>query len=217
MHPDRVSDRSRWLAAAATLLLLAPVAWSGGPVAAADAPPVFVARRTYEAPPVLGYAAYPDHTGLTQDEEINVGGVVFTIKVDGEEPVEVSLQGEIVDDLFGPDAVGGEFCVDLNQDGWMCDGDAGERSGPFCGSSPPVPFRLAPGVTKVLVFLHAADFQVRKCDPAAAPTATTGGVLDPAGGIFLTVAGSDDVAWCDDASARIADVCFEARPPEEGL
>lgn len=218
MDPDRVSDRPRWPAAAAALLLLAPVALSAGPALAADAPPVFVARKTYEAPPVGGTAAYPDPLGIMQDEEINVGGVVFAVLVQGPHDVTVSFQPAIVDDIFGSGTVGGEICVDVNQNGRSCESDYGERLGGFCGEGSKEDRLLRPGLTRVVVFINGPYFQAKDCEPSEAPSATSGGVLDPAGGVYLTVTGLGDVGWCEEAD-RAADVCFEPRPPEgeEGI
>lgn len=45
------------------------------------------------------------------------------------------------------------------------------------------------GVLALAVAYHGPINQALQCDATQAPTSTTGGVLDPAGGIYLTVGG----------------------------
>lgn len=124
-----------------------------------------------------------DPAGQTQDGSIDVGGAVVR---SGDVPDGVrSLQTDIVDDVFGADAVGGLVCNDRDGD-LICGETAdGELRANFCGTTPPLTIPPPRDWHAVVVFVNGPVAQTIDCDAAAAPTATTGGVLDPAAGIFL--------------------------------
>lgn len=105
-------------------------------------------------------------------------------------------QASIVDDLFGAGTVGGVVAADFDHNTVFGEDDKGEPSTTFCGTSS----MLETGNDTdgdghpdfgwaVAVFTNGPVRQVLNCDAVQAPTATTGGVLDPAGGIYLTVSG----------------------------
>lgn len=167
-------------------------------------------------PPALitiDYAA-PDPTGLTADgaindtvcvfhtpdsdpgENSNLGPIHFfldgVITIDGQYSV---AQTSIVDDVFGS-AIGGAMCADFNHDHICGSADDGEPANSFCGTSPAVAVGHdtdgnghADFGWGLVVGVNGWYDQVLNCDPVAAPQSTTGGVLDPAGGIYVTVSG----------------------------
>lgn len=180
---------------------------------------------TYEAPPIgVATLQHPDRVGVTSDGRFNAGRVTKTIEiqnvsgnpVDG---LEATLQAAIVDDLFGAGVIGGEFCVNLDQDDYNCDGE--ERQGTFCGSSPAHEVMLKAGRTEIDVWVNGVFFQATAgCDDVTSPsgpTATTGGVLNPAGGVFTTIAPEDPFAgyWESCEADDGSDVCLRYRKYED--
>lgn len=174
-------------------LMTAPLALAGHGGAAISV------HRTYEFGPAGDFQANNcvtgnedlgtgcDPTGQTQDGSIDYGGLIVTPDnpqvVDGMD----STQASIVDDVFGAEQVGGAICTDENGDGTACDEDAGEVNGQFCGSSPVFEVPAAPNFDAVVVFINGPMFQFfQGCDMTVAPTSTTGGVLNPNGGVFFT-------------------------------
>lgn len=182
------------------LLVLA----SASPVQAGHNPEI-TAHCTYEFGTSFGAWSFNDPTGLTPDGGLNVGGCMFEfhandpwtdieegIPVDGEYTI---LQVAVVDDIFST-AIGGSICNDVNGDLVCGAADENEISTSFCGTSE---------VHEALVdtngdghkdfgnygttFLNRPVGQALNCDPVAGPAATTGGILDPAGGIFMSLAG----------------------------
>lgn len=163
--------------------LLAPAAAAGH-----GGDPVIV-HRTYEEAhhnfAILTGFRFEDPTGLTADGTIDLGGaVIFPEDVpDGVNTVQAS----IVDDIWGPGAVAGWLCVDVNGDS-ICDPEDDEPSLFFCGDSVVVDIPAAPGWNFINIIVAGSFTQALICDITAAPTGGThGGVLDPAGGIFATV------------------------------
>lgn len=135
-------------------------------------------HRCYElgTSPVAVNAADP--VGVTCDDSIDVGGVI----VEDAPPGTSSVQVTVVDDVFGANSVAATLCIDEDQDN-IC-GGPGEASVDFCGSSPIVGFSHP---ATVVVFLGGPADQALQCDPGDAPTgATTGGLLSPSGGVFIT-------------------------------
>lgn len=132
--------------------------------------------------------------GQIQDGWTDLGAVRFSAGADG-----ISVQASVVDDAFGT-LVGGTVCTDENRDNVYCDRAQGEVHRGFCRTSPKVDIphydgwhdgdRAQGHYDTVAVFLNGPVGQASDCDPAAAPTATTGGYLDPAGGVLLKVWGS---------------------------
>lgn len=105
-----------------------------------------------------------------------------------------TAQATIVDDVFGTE-VGGSVAADFDHNTVFGEEDKGEPSASFCGGVSPVleanhdtddnghdDFGWA-----VAVFTNGPIDQATNCDPTAAPTATTGGIFNPAGGIYMTV------------------------------
>lgn len=155
---------------------------------------------------VVGYT-HSDPTGATADGFINLGGcswafrpqenmysaVTDSMRLDGERTL---MQFSIIDDVFG-NAVGAAFCVDI-------DGNAvcGEEGSPdlhaqFCGTSPVFE---APKDTNgdghkdfgidAGLWLNGPVDQGMFCDPTVNPVgATSGGILNPNGGIFMMLSG----------------------------
>lgn len=106
-----------------------------------------------------------------------------------------TAQATIVDDIFGSE-IGGVACADLNHDHLCGQEEDGEPLFTFCGTSP----IIAPGADTdgdghndlgwgLFVAVNDWYFQTLYCDPTAAPQSTTGGILNPHGGIYVTVSG----------------------------
>lgn len=106
-----------------------------------------------------------------------------------------SAQASIVDDAFG-NHIGGAMCGDFNHDHLCGDPDEGEPASSFCGTSEVVSVGQdtdGDGHSDfgwgLVVGVNGYVQQVLNCDPTQAPTSTSGGVLNPNGGIFVTVSG----------------------------
>lgn len=134
----------------------------------------------------------------TNDGWCDIGGTEFFCNPpegsidDAREPgCDFTLaQVSIVDDLWGAGVVVGIVATDVNGNHITGEEDEGEVSETFCGdsSSFDIPDLEGPNYASIAIFLPGPDAQATNCDPAAAPTgATTGGILDPAGGIFVTL------------------------------
>lgn len=176
------------LAAGATLALLAAPSASAGH----GGDPVTL-RATYEVGPLPGvWTCIPgslldgcDPTGLSQDGSIDAGGARW-FPDEVPEGVDV-VQASIVDDVWGANVIAANLFTCAGGNAICGDEEQGEVSVIFCGTSPPVDIPAAPAWEQVGVFLGYAVWQYTVCDFTDAPTgATTGGVLDPAGGIFVT-------------------------------
>lgn len=149
-----------------------------------------------------------DPAGVTQDGYISWGGCgwEFVDTDTGDYPVfsqfrdvtgeYTSLQLAIVDDVFGS-TVGGFACGDVDSNYVCGEDDKNEIVAQFCGTSPTF---TAVGDADgdghedfggfMGTFVNGPYRQAMNCDATEAPTgATSGGVLDPAGGIFMTLAG----------------------------
>lgn len=168
-------------------ILMTPAALAGH-----GAAPVTM-HRTYELGPTFFVWSCPpgdagldcDPTGQTQDDSIDLGGVqIFAEDV----PVGVdTVQASVVDDVWGAGVVAGFLCTEENGDNICGDTEAGEVQQNFCGQSEVMDIPPAPNWEKVDVFVSFPVWQVEHCDPTAAPTgATSGGVANPAAGIFIT-------------------------------
>lgn len=179
------------LALLAGALMTAPVALAGHDGAA------ITVHRTYEFGPTgdryagncmtgnedLGTSCDP--TGQTQDNSIDHGAVIVG---PGDVPEGVdAAQAAIVDDVWGAGVVGGAICTDEDGDSTYCEEDEGEVNGQFCGQSDTVSFPPAPNWDGVAIWINGIIFQtLQGCDLTAAPFSTTGGVLNPNGGVFYT-------------------------------
>lgn len=185
--------------------------------AAAGHLPSQTARCTYEMgevePAVVSLDfATDDRVGVTSDGAINK--TVCAFHTPDSDPGEASnlgpahvlldgvitldgqygaVQAAIVDDVFG-NAIGGSMFADLNHD--HMSGLDGERVVNFCGTSPVVELGQDTDGDGhddfgwgLVVSVHGYIGQAMFCDPAQGPTSTTGGVLNPSGGIFVTVSG----------------------------
>lgn len=147
---------------------------------------------------------------VTQDGAWNIGGVNWRLEPrhtednpPGQPSLSVALDADpdvaqvsVVDDVWGSGIVGGFFCNDSDDTHTCDDANPDERLVDFCGESPVV---TAESDTDgdgrkdfgfhIFVVLAGPVMQVLNC-PADATTnpigATTGGVLDPAGGIYMT-------------------------------
>lgn len=185
--------------------------------AAAGHRPVATTHCTYENGASVGRLSFAteDPTGLTADGAINNDSCIFefpdsdpgrdttgdineafgfatsgALVVEGQYG---SAQAAIVDDVFGTN-VGGTVAADLDHDTGF--GGEGEPSVEFCGTSPVLTSDAdvngdghADFGWAVAVFTHGPVGQAMFCDPVAGPTGTSGGILNPAGGIYLTVGG----------------------------
>lgn len=154
-------------------------------------------QRTYEVGPIevgavtcignpQGLTGSCDPTGQTQDGSIDVGGAIFTAD-DLPDGVD-AFQATIVDDIWGPDVVSGDMCTDEDGNDVCGETDKGEVEEEFCGSSSVVSIPPVPNFDSATVFVEGPQEQTTNgCSTTAAPTgATTGGVLNPNGGIFIT-------------------------------
>lgn len=216
MTPTPASRGKRTAAAVAVAVLAALLGGAG--TAAAGHLDQTTARCTYEVgevePGVLSadFAA-DDPLGLTADGAVNKTVCAFhtpdsdpgessqlgpahvlldgVITIDGQYG---QVQASIVDDVWGSGALGGSIFADLNHD--HMSGLDGEPVHSFCGTSPVLELGQdtdgdghADFGWGVVVSVNGYVSQALNCDPVEAPTSTTGGVLDPAGGIFVTVSG----------------------------
>lgn len=214
MEPTRASLR-RTLGAIVALGIVASLVGAAAPAIADHLDPV-TARCTYEVPePQTAFTpqfATDDPTGLSEDGAINKGVCAFhTPDTDPGEssglgPVHILLNGittidgqysvaqaSIVDDVYGS-AVGGAVCADFNHDHLCGDPDEGEPLETFCGTSPTITVGQDTDGDGhddfgwgLVVGVNGPFWQALNCDATAAPASTTGGVMDPAGGIFVTV------------------------------
>lgn len=201
----------------ATVLTTTALLVATAPAVHAGHQPTFTSRCTYELgwSPFRMAIASEDHVGLTSDDDISWGGCAWTfpdadpgysgtgppltdstgkgIIVEGEYS---QAQVTVVDDIFGSQ-VGALIATDVDHDGQFGDEDKGEISTSFCGASPvfdsdndadgdghpDLAFQMA-------VFLNDAFYQVSECDPTANPVgATSGGILNPHGGMYMKLAG----------------------------
>lgn len=125
-----------------------------------------------------------DPTGQTQDGTLDLGGTAFF--PEDVEPGVDSLQASIVDDIYGAGTVVGWICSDENGDN-LCDPADEEISSFFCGQSQVVSIPPSPDWHFVIVGVGGPLSQALLCDPSQAPLGgTSGGVLNPNGGIFGT-------------------------------
>lgn len=178
--------------------------------------PTATDRCTYEIAATGDFwenTMHPDPTGLTNDGTLNWGGCLWAFPdtdpggsnvwdnieqgrvVEGEFS---TLQISIIDDVFG-NSVGGLACNDVNHD-YVCGTEEdGEFSTTFCGQSDVFESETSYGGDPahadfgyaVAVFVNGPERQVTAgCDVTAAPIGgTSGGYLNPAGGLFLAFAG----------------------------
>lgn len=181
-----------------TLATLTAIGLLVGALAMAPAVSAQTFHQTYEVGPTYGafrcYATVDveqdvnpnedcDPTGLTQDDSIDTGGAIFL--PDEVAPGATSLQASIVDDVFGSDTTAGYLCTDQNDNNVCGETDQGEVRELFCGASPVVPIPTPDKWDAAVVFASYPGWMVTQgCDGFG----TTGGVLDPAGGIYATFA-----------------------------
>lgn len=142
-----------------------------------------------------------DPTGLTTDGGINLGGCNWRLEPrhadvpSASVPLEADpdvAQVSIVDDFFGNE-VGAFFCNDANDDHTCADENPDEILQFFCGTSPP--FQAEADTDgdgrkdfghHIFVALNGPVWQALECDATTNPVgAVSGGVLDPAGGVFM--------------------------------
>lgn len=207
----RWSRQATWTATVLGAALLASFVLAGAGPAAATHLPTKVARCTYEVGTVSGHLEYTtaDPTGLTDDGYVNQGGCLWEFAATAQAPPSSAIEGQVpvdgeyssfqlavVDDVFGP-ALGANACLDVDNDRICGEDDEGEVSFAFCGTSPVIEPEIDSDGnghqdlgSNLMVFLNGPHHQVTNCDPSANPYGgTTGGVLDPAGGLFLTLSG----------------------------
>lgn len=153
-------------------------------------------HRTYEAVTErwADCTARDDPSGLTADGFLNVNCVVLHDDELGSHDGHVQVA--TVDDVFGAGTVGAYVafydCDPHNDDAdrlpAICQqvGEAGEFGGSFCGTSPVYETPPDAAWNHLVVGLNGAASQAMDCDPTSTPTATTGGVLNPGGGVFAT-------------------------------
>lgn len=148
-----------------------------------------------------------DPAGVTGDGRVNVAACtwefpgaegVWPMILDGFEVggEYTLLQVTLIDDVFG-NAVGGEICSDVNGDLVCGAGEEDEISDRFCGTSSV--FEAAVDTdgdghkdfgNYVAVWVNGVYQQAVACDPSTNPVGgTTGGVLNPSGGMFMALAG----------------------------
>lgn len=202
-------------AVAAGLLLVAVALSAAAGPARATHQDDLVSRCTYESGGTDFWAiSASDPTGLTEDDDIAIGGCAWTFPDadpgGGEGPPLTDITGtglivsgeysqaqaSVVDDIFGTE-VGAIIASDADHDGGFGDEEKGEFSETFCGQSPVFTSDIDhdgdghPDLAfQIAVFLNGPYGQALNCDAAANPVgATTGGILDPSGGIFMTLSG----------------------------
>lgn len=200
------TPRATALAAGLVLTLVLTLGAVLAPPAAADHNGSQPLRCSYVL--ANGFAQWSLHTGdpgdLTGSDWLEVGGCHWVFPASGGDPGMVNPQrtvaGEwdqatasIVDDVYGAGAVGGLLCNDGDGDGICGETEEGEERVAFCAFGPALDSDvdwdgdghddLGASLT-LLVNGHAA--QMLRCGSTAG--ATTGGVLDPAAGAFVTLA-----------------------------
>lgn len=191
--------------------VLASLVLAGAAPSAATHLETKVARCTYEVGTVSGHLEYTtdDPTGLTSDGYVNQGGCLWEFSATAEDPPSSAIEGQVpvdgeygsfqlsvVDDVFGP-ALGARACLDVDNNRICGEDEKGEVSFSFCGTSPVIEPELDtdgndhPDLgSNLMVFLNGPHHQALDCDPTVNPWGgTTGGILDPAGGLFLTLSG----------------------------
>lgn len=204
------------LVLAVGLALLSPIGWAEA--GHNDTVKSRCTYETPEEPQLLALDfAKEDPIGVTEDGAINNGGCLWTMPdsdpgedtgdcptcglehhaIDGARELqgEYSIaQASIVDDVYGSGVIAGAIAGDFDHDHVV--GEEGEPLFNFCGTSPVVESTQdADGDGHddfgwgLFVAYHGPINQALQCDATQAPTSTTGGVLDPAGGIYLTVGG----------------------------
>lgn len=152
-------------------------------------------RRTYEtAISNSGPAAFlldcvPGHlpggdcdpTGQTGDGSIDVGGA--SIAPDAATRNATAVRVRVVDDVRGAGVVGAGVCWDLDGDR-VCHPE--EASARFCGQGPWLtPVEDPRGWVRVEVFVYSGLRHALYCPDAPTQGGTSGGVLDPAAGIYV--------------------------------
>lgn len=158
-------------------------------------------HATYEIAPWTATGvgwSQPDPVGVTGDGWIDVAGVTFDCPADHHAIGPISqardgcgewtaAQASIVDDVWGAGTVVGAFCIDLDHSDVCGEEEKDEPKEIFCGTSSK--YEFAPfheGYFYIAVW--GTYGQALSCDPTAAPTGgTTGGILNPHGGIYLTL------------------------------
>lgn len=105
----------------------------------------------------------------------------------------VEITVSIVDDVYGSGAVGGAICTEAANDDYdhvACDEGlltGGEINEEFCNGGPfTVTVEEISEVDAIVVYTNGPKNQADHCDLLLAQTATTGGILDPAGGVYIS-------------------------------
>lgn len=141
---------------------------------------------------VTGQVGEPDcdPTGTTQDGSIDLGGFVVTRDEDDATMDDISaVTISIVDDVWGPGVVSGSAGTDEDDDNIAGEEDEGEARVDFCGDSAPMDVSGAHSDWVAIAgFVWGGVKQALDCDITAASGGTSGGVLDPAAGVFVTFA-----------------------------
>lgn len=147
-----------------------------------------------------------DPTGLTTDERLDLGGCTWMFPASGGEPDPMEdtrtvdkewnrAEPAIVDDVWGI-GVGGVVCNDGDGDGVCGELHEDEQVAAFCSS----PALLTSEKdwdgdghddfgASLRVEVNGPLRQALQCEPQTAPTGTSGGLLNPAAGIFVTLSG----------------------------
>lgn len=131
-----------------------------------------------------GGALACDPTGQMQDGSFDVGGV-WEHQHDPEVPHGTDgVQVRVVDDIWGGGVLAASLCTDDDDDQLCGETGEGEVRVTFCGDSPSISLS---GMWHIAVAVVGGGVrQALWCDINDAPAATSGGVLDPDAGIFLT-------------------------------
>lgn len=105
-----------------------------------------------------------------------------------------SAAGSIVDDVWGTGGIGAVLCNDGDGDGTCGETDEGEERSEFCGGGPPFTSDVDwdgdghPDFGASLTLLvNGPGVQTLRCGSMAPVGGTTGGVVDPAGGAFVSL------------------------------
>lgn len=179
-----MQGRALPLIVAASLLIL------GVPVQAGHGGDPLTVHKTYEeavhnTAGLILVQQFDDPTGQTQDGTLHLGGAGFY--PEDVVPGVDSVQASIVDDVYGAGTVVGWITSDENGNNIGGEEEHGEVSVFFCGQSQPVSIPPSPDWYFIIIGVGGEIHQALICNPAAAPTGgTSGGVLNPAGGIYAT-------------------------------
>lgn len=202
-------EDARWTESIMVLILLGAILGVLAPSAQADHNPKITAHCAYEVGQGDAHGiSRPDPVGVTPDGYVNQGACHYEfpgatsdpwfheknegVKIEGQYS---TMQATVVDDVFGT-TVGARLCFNFD-DNRLCGDHEKEIVLSFCGTSPVLDSAVDSDGdghrdfgSYIAVYVMGPINQAMSCDPAAAPIGgTSGGILNPSGGIFVALSG----------------------------